>query len=172
MQGRGFTVVELIITITIVGILLTVAFVNLSASQVTGRDDERESDIATIATHLEAYYSEGSDADFSGTTLARYPYGYFIGSEASIRQLLPNIDTKSFIAPGAANLGASFLLATNADQTTGGVRPVPTTSTYVYQPLNTLNQLCLLDTDDCRKFNLYYMLESTGAIVKVTSRHQ
>lgn len=38
MERRGFTIVELIITITIMGILLTLAVVNVGTTQLNARD--------------------------------------------------------------------------------------------------------------------------------------
>lgn len=59
MTRRGFTIVELIIVITIIGILLTLAVVSLNGSQEKARDDERKADIQSIAQHLEALYTSG-----------------------------------------------------------------------------------------------------------------
>ncbi len=59
---RAFTIIELIIVITIMGILVTLGVVNLRGSQSNGRDAERKVDIETIATHLESYYTGGTDS--------------------------------------------------------------------------------------------------------------
>ena len=55
MTRRGFTIVELVITITIMGILLTVAIVNLNATQANGRDAERRGDGESHAINIECY---------------------------------------------------------------------------------------------------------------------
>jgi len=62
MKRRGFTIIELIIVVTIMGILLTIGVVNLRGSQANGRDAERKVDVDTIALHLETYYTSGIDA--------------------------------------------------------------------------------------------------------------
>jgi len=49
MKRRGFTIIELIIVVTIMGILLTIGVVNLRGSQANGRDAERKVDVDTIA---------------------------------------------------------------------------------------------------------------------------
>lgn len=59
MIQRGFTVVEIIITITIMGILLLLAVVNLNASQMSNRDAERVSDVESIANNLESFHTSG-----------------------------------------------------------------------------------------------------------------
>ena len=55
MKRRGFTIVELIIVITIMGTLLILGVVNLRGSQANSRDAERRTDIETIATHMETF---------------------------------------------------------------------------------------------------------------------
>jgi len=67
MDRSGFTVVEIIITVTIMGILLTLAVVNLNSTQVRARDDERKTDISSIQTYLESYSSSGSSNPSIGT---------------------------------------------------------------------------------------------------------
>ena len=61
MNRRGFTIVELIITITIMGILMTVGVISFNGTQVKARDSERKSDISAIQSNLENYYDSGSD---------------------------------------------------------------------------------------------------------------
>jgi prepilin-type N-terminal cleavage/methylation domain-containing protein len=61
MRRRGFTIVELIIVITIMAILMTLGVVNLRGSQAGGRDTERKTDVESIAQHLESYYTSGTD---------------------------------------------------------------------------------------------------------------
>lgn len=63
MTRRGFTIVELIITITIMGILLTLAVVNVNATQVSARDDQRKADVEAIANHLESFYASGASSN-------------------------------------------------------------------------------------------------------------
>lgn len=176
MQRRGFTVVELIITITIVGILLTVAFVGLGASQIAGRDDERTSDVETIATYLETFYNQGGVNDSITEYVAAYPAIYSMTSETTIKESLAGIDTKSLLAPGTTDISSSFLMASNNSQNPANVSPSPTIHTYVYQPLNKYGDLCLYPSppspDECRKFNLYYRLEVDNSIQKITSKHQ
>ncbi len=171
MMRRGFTVVELLITITIMGILLILAVVNLTSSQVNGRDSERKGDIEAISSNLESYYNEGSDLT---SNIGRYPSTALPnGGATTAQQMLRNIDTKSLIAPGASDVASSFIAATNTTQTTAGVAPQPTTSQYVYQPLQADGSLCTDDAaQECRKFNLYYRLESDNTVYMVTSKNQ
>jgi len=172
MYRRGFTIVELIITITIMGILLVLGVVNLRGTQANARDDERKTDIEAIAMQLESYYTSGNDAS---TTFGRYPSTSIIGNE---RVTLRDIDPKSLATPGAAvdanNIPISSLVAATGGaqiQTTAGVTPQPTINTYVYQPVQADGTLCT-GVLECRKFNLYYMFETDNTVYMVTSKNQ
>lgn len=170
MKKRGFTIVELVITITIMGIILTLAVVSLSSSQVTARDNERKSDIEALAAQLEAFHQSGTDGS---TSIGRYPSTVVTSNNlANLQNNLRDIDLEIATAPGAASAITSFIAATNATQTTAGVTPQPTISQYVYQPLQTNNTLCTTESQECRKFNLYYRLEGDNTVYMVTSKTQ
>ena len=176
MNRRGFTIVELVVIITAMGILLILAVVNLSSSQANARDNERKTDIETIALHLDTYYKSGSD---SSTSLGRYPSTVLVQDVATIKHMLRDIDTKSITAPSQS--APTFTAATNYTQTTTGVSPQPETNQYIYQPIKSDGTLCTDETQDCRKFNLYYKLEvatinadcpSPGYICMLKSKNQ
>ncbi len=174
MNRRGFTVVEMIITVTIMGILLLLAVVNVNTSQVKARDDERKADVAAIAANLEAFFNTGTDGT---TSFGRYPSSALADSESSIKTALRDADMKSFLAPGETEVALSFVASTNTGtspsiQTTAGVLPQPTISQYVYQPIKTDGSICAPGNTDCRKFNIFYRLESDNTVYKITSKNQ
>ena len=174
MKRRGFTIVELIITITIMGILLTLAVVNVATTQVNARDDSRKSDIESIATNLESYYIAGTD---SSTVYHTYPSLSLIGNAANIQTYLRDASINSFLPPGTTDVTQTFLGSTNtgntpAIQTAAGVTPQPTINTYVYQPIASDGSVCPISSTDCRKFNLFYYSEGSHTTVKVTSKNQ
>ncbi len=56
----GFTLMELMIVMVIMGILILVGLTSFMSSSQKGRDNRRKSDLRQIATALEAYYSDKS----------------------------------------------------------------------------------------------------------------
>lgn len=177
MHKQGFTIVEIVITITIMGILLTLAVVNVASSQVGARDSERKSDIDTISLALESYYDSNDSSHNGPYDMAggSYPATINISNDTYFATALPGIDPRAVRAPGVdTSQPKSLIVATNNTQTTAGVTPSPTTSTYVYQPIKKDGTLCaqIVTKGDCREFNLYYRLEADNTVYMVTSRHQ
>lgn len=165
-RQAGFTLVELLITITIMVALIVIAVVSLRNNQVAARDEKRKSDITTIAQQLEAYYSSGSDP------IATYPAGEYpstdlVGTETNVKAALRDLDPKALRAPDVSDASAmSFAVATSTST------PAANVNAYVYMPLTSTGTLCTLTTQECRRFNLYYTLESTGAVQTVMSKQQ
>jgi prepilin-type N-terminal cleavage/methylation domain-containing protein len=170
MYRRGFTIVELIIVITIMGILLTLGVVNLRGSQIGARDSERVSDVENISLALEDFYRNGNDSvsngSYAGTSTSS-------ATNATIVTTLRDIDIKIILAPGVTDESTKSLIsATNTTQTTVGVTPQPEIDQYVYQPLLSTGALCTSSTLGCRKFNIFYRLESDNTVYMVTSKNQ
>lgn len=175
---RGFTIVEIILTLTIMGILLTLAVVTLSSSEANGRDSERQGDAESLATHFEAYYNNRIQ-DNQGITIATggtYPGTSVIDPDAFLSSL-PDLDPKSARAPGVdVSAPISVVAATNTAQNPNDIQPRPTKDNdiYVYQPLTSSGVLCTAPTagSECRKFNIYYYQETSGAVQQIMSKNQ
>jgi prepilin-type N-terminal cleavage/methylation domain-containing protein len=100
-----------------------------------------------------------------------YPSVVMLNSLPLLSGVLPDADQRIFLPPSVTDPMTGFVIATNSTQTTSGVSPQPTTSQYVYQPIDSRGLLCT-DKADCRKFNLYYRLEEDNTVYKVTSKSQ
>ena len=162
---------ELVITLTIMAILMTLAVVNLSSSLAKARDEERKTDVSNIIVFQEAAYNRSSTRSYFTKTAALPTGTTTAGNNATIEAWYQNIDRNNLRAPGVANTTYSLTIADNNVQTATGVLPQPTNSTYVYQPIETDGSVC--DTSGaCRKFNIYYREESTGTTIMMTSRSQ
>jgi prepilin-type N-terminal cleavage/methylation domain-containing protein len=158
----GFTIVELIITMTIMVILITLSTATLSSNLARGRDQERKTDVANILIFQESAYNRNNGSYFPDSSL---------NSPAVIDVYYANIDKNNLRAPGVVSPNYSLVKATNTVQTAAGVLPQPTNTTYVYQVLTSAGGLCST-TGSCRKFNMYYLEESTNTTQMVTSRSQ
>lgn len=55
---RGFTLVELLIVMAIIGVLASLAVGNFMTAQMRGRDAQRKSDLKQISHALELYYAD------------------------------------------------------------------------------------------------------------------
>jgi len=55
---HGFTLVELLIVIAIIGILTAIVIINVSSAGPTARDGRRKTDIKSIQSAVEQFYSE------------------------------------------------------------------------------------------------------------------
>ncbi len=57
-KSKGFTIVELLIVIVVIGILATLVIVTFSGIQQKGRDSQRKTDINAVASHVSAFYAD------------------------------------------------------------------------------------------------------------------
>jgi len=151
------------------GILLLLTVVNVNASQISARDNERIGDIEAIQNALESFYSVGTP---NFEAIGRYATTSITTDLATTKSFLPDIDTKSLQAPGITDSTQTFIPATNNLQTVDTVLPQPTINQYVYQPIMSDGSLCTTGNTDCRKYNLFYRLEKDNVVYKVTSKNQ
>lgn len=154
-RQSGFTIVELLIVIVIIGILATLVIVTFSGVQQKARDSERKTDINAIAGQLEAVYANKG----------AYPSLAQINDSAWRSSNEFRIDTKAFADP--KNASSSTL--------TVGVATVPTTPTgtwtYYYYPDNCGSAAAATDlTPACEGYKLYSNMEATSDPTKVYSR--
>jgi len=64
---RGFTLVELLVVISIIGILAGVVIVSVNSARVKARDNKRQVDIDTVSQSLELYYAQNKNYPTSTT---------------------------------------------------------------------------------------------------------
>lgn len=57
-RQKGFTIVELLIVIVVIGILAALVITTFAGIQARARDTERETDIKSIHGHLETFYAD------------------------------------------------------------------------------------------------------------------
>lgn len=55
---RGFTMIEILVVVTIIGILITLGIRSYNATQIKARDVRRKADLNNLAKPLEAYFND------------------------------------------------------------------------------------------------------------------
>lgn len=58
---KGFTIIELLVVIVIIGILVALALPNLFAAQARGRDSDRKNEIKNLQQRLETYFNDNGE---------------------------------------------------------------------------------------------------------------
>lgn len=66
-NNKGFTLVELLVVISIIGILSSFAVVSLNTARIKARDALRKGDMAQVRTALNLYYDDNLSYPICGT---------------------------------------------------------------------------------------------------------
>jgi prepilin-type N-terminal cleavage/methylation domain-containing protein len=190
MKRRGgFTLIEVLVTMTIMVILMTLAVVNIRGTQVRARDTERRSDTESLAQQLDSLYASGFSFTYGGGPISfkgRYPTTAQMNDVNARTQIFSDLPSRTLIDPGKQTSSETIFMATNGKELIpppeGGacstyVCPTPGIDfPYVYQPLDDSGNLCINDTgatpQNCRRFNIYYRNEYDGKIQVVRSKYQ
>jgi len=193
---RGFTIVELVVVMVIMAVLLTLAMVNISNSQVSVRDKKRAAAAEAIARGLEARYNQGnpriSSTPGNYTTAGGYPgvfeFQHMLGIDMGANNFVPAVITGGYIddvlpgvsldirtAPGKPAGQALRLYCTPpscsaAPENATHLAAQLTIDTYLYEPLTSNSTQC--NNEKCTRFNLYYRTESNAQLQKIMSKHQ
>ncbi len=96
-KQEGFTIVELLIVIVVIGILATLVIITFSGIQQRARDTQRQTDINGIQGHVEAYYAD------TGT----YPTLAMINSTAFRAAHMRGLDPEALLAPDDTVIGSA-----------------------------------------------------------------
>jgi len=144
-KQSGFTIVELLIVIVVIGILAGLVITTFSGIQQKARDTERETDIKAIHGQVEAFWAQKG----------YYPSLTDMNTAAFVSANLKGLDAGAFKDPKGT---ASALVA------------APAASAYAYAVTNTAGTSCEADDTTCSKYVLTATLEGTlngsGTFVK------
>ncbi|MEA3355290.1 MAG: prepilin-type N-terminal cleavage/methylation domain-containing protein [Patescibacteria group bacterium] len=104
LYSQGFTLLELLVTISIIGILIAIGSVSFSTAQKRGRDSRRRADLKAIQKSLEQCYSLSSTYPIS---LAGVGSAITCSSETTMRAVPadPKSSTQAYIKVGTWGVG-------------------------------------------------------------------
>jgi len=149
----GFTMIELIVVITVIGILSTIGVASYSRVQANSRDAERSSKITILAEALEKYYDKNGE----------YPSCAAMSQATNtvVANTLEDITTDILTTP-SADSGTNSILANCSDLVLGN-----DAIAYIGDGSST----CLTG-QDCLEWTLKYYEEGTNSIKSVSSRRK
>lgn len=178
MQRReGFTLIEILVTVSIILILMMLAVVNLRSTQMNARNAERLADIENMTRQLDSLYTQGMSYTVAGSPVnlrGSYPTTVHMDDTNAKKEIFKALPDDVIIAPGKTSPDESIFPADDGDEAIGTVAPAPSASQpYVYQPISNTGTLCTdAATQTCRRFNFYYWQEASsgpGTVVMVRS---
>lgn len=86
---KGFTIVELLIVIVVIGILATLVIVTFTGIQQKGRNTQRQTDIKALNGYVESFYAE----------YGFYPTGADMQSSAFHQEYMKGLDPDALLDP-------------------------------------------------------------------------
>lgn len=143
-RQSGFTIVELLIVIVIIGILATLVIVTFSGVQQKARDSERKTDINAIAGQLEAGYANKG----------YYPTVAGLNSATTRSDLEIRIDLKAFADPKNPQTAGSQVVS--AGSTTIPSSHGSEAYNYYYTPTGCSDTT---EAGQCTGYTVYAFLE-------------
>ncbi len=188
-RSKGFTIVELLITLAIAAALLALGVAGVRSLQGYARDDEREADVAAIARGLEQRYANGNPyatavpPDYVekgsypginewfhmyGSTKANYTPATYTGGYAT--RVLPGTSTATFTSPSGVGWAPTCSFACQPAGDSATINSALSTDKYAYEPVASNGAICY--NGNCPSFNIYWKSEVDGTIHKLRSKHR
>lgn len=152
-NNNGFTIVELIVTVMVIGILASLALFGYNQVQKDARNSQRTAKITVIADALEKYYSKNGEYP-SCTAMTQS------GSQVATN-VLPGLDATALVAPTSPSGTTNSITCTALSAGSG-----PDAFAYIGNGGTSCST-----SNVCLHYTLQYRNENTGAITAVTSRH-
>jgi len=137
-RNQGFTIVELLIVIVVIGILALLVITTYSGIQAKARNSKRSSDMKSLQTQLEAFFSQNG----------YYPSLTDMNGAAWLTTNMKSLDQNALIDPSNPTQSKTLVTA-------------PVAKSYAYAVTNSAGTSCEADDTTCAKYTLTATYEGT-----------
>jgi prepilin-type N-terminal cleavage/methylation domain-containing protein len=139
LNNKGFTIVELLIVIVVIGILALLVITTYSGIQAKARNSKRASDVKSLQTQIEAYFSQNGF----------YPSRADLNGSAWLTTNMKSLDQNALIDPSNPTQSKTLVAA-------------PVAKSYSYAPTQSDGTTsCESDDTGCAKYTLTATYEGT-----------
>lgn len=147
-RNQGFTIVELLIVIVVIGILALLVITTYSGIQQKARNSKRQTDAQSLQTQLEAFYSQNG----------YYPSLTDMNSSTWLGTNMKSLDQNALIDPSNPTQSKTLLAS-------------PAAKSYSYAVTDSSGNSCESTDTNCAKYTLTATYEGTvnGASTYVKS---
>ena len=137
-RNQGFTIVELLIVIVVIGILALLVITTYSGIQAKARNSKRQTDIASLQTQLEAFFSQNG----------YYPSLTDMNGAAWLTANMKSLDQVALTDPSNPTNSKTLLAA-------------PAAKSYAYAVSDNAGASCEATDTNCAKYTLTATYEGT-----------
>lgn len=138
LDGKGFTIVELLIVIVVIGILALLVITTYSGIQAKARNSKRQTDVQSVQTQLEAFFSQNG----------YYPSLAHMNDSSWLTTNMKSLDQQALADPSNP---------TNSKTLLGS----PAAKSYAYAVTDSGGAPCTGDETTCAKYTLTATYEGT-----------
>ena len=139
LNSKGFTIVELLIVIVVIGILALLVITTYSGIQAKARNAKRQTDIQSLQTQLEAFFSQNGF----------YPSRTDLNGSGWLSTNMKSLDQNALVDPSNATQSKTLLAA-------------PAAKSYSYAVTQSDGSTsCESDDTGCAKYTLTATYEGT-----------
>jgi prepilin-type N-terminal cleavage/methylation domain-containing protein len=131
-RNSGFTIVELLIVIVVIGILALLVITTYSGIQAKARNSKRSSDVSTIQTQLEAFFQNSG----------YYPSLKDMNDADWLKAHMKSLDTGALVDPSNSTQSKTLVDSTSPSKQ------------YGYSPRTSDDATCETDDTTCASYTL------------------
>lgn len=153
---RGFTIVELLVVVAVIGVLATISVVGFVQYQATQRDSERAAKATVIAEALEKYYEEHGEYPSCSTLSGNSQTVVGTGGP------LQGVESATLLTPQAGSGTTNSITCSDLTSVSGS---------DIFAFVGDGSTTCQ-SGNSCLTYTIKYKKESDGTIASITSRRQ